>query len=187
MNEAVDQLSLKGAMPYRISADEFWHMVDVGVFGGRRVELVEGELIEMAPSNIPHGEMAGEVFWKLRAAYPKADWMMCIDTYVTLDPGGVRAPDISVLRRDTAHPTHAAAADVLLAVEISHTTLGQDLEAKRLHYAEAGIPHYWVIDVEGQQLHRFARPEDGDYRDVAVRGLGEAMELPGIGGVVLLV
>jgi Uma2 family endonuclease len=187
MNEAFDQLTRVGAMPYRISADEFWHMVDVGVFGGRRVELVKGELIEMASADIPHGAMAVKVGAKLYAAYPEADWLVCIDTYVTLDPGGVRAPDISVLRRDTAHPTHAAAADVLLAVEISHTTLAQDLEAKRLHYAEAGIPHYWVIDVEAQRLHRFARPEDGDYREVSVGGLGEAMELPGIGGVVLLV
>lgn len=185
MTEAIDQLSISGAMPYRISADEFWRMVEVGLFEGHRVELVEGELIEMAPSNLPHGAMAIKIGARLFAAYPEDDWLVCSDTYVTLAAGGVRAPDIVVLRRDTEHPTRAVAADVLLAVEISDATLSQDLEAKRLHYA-AGIPYDWVIDIAGQQLHRFARPEDGDYRDVAVGGLGEAVALPGIDGVVLL-
>jgi hypothetical protein len=69
--------------------------------------------------------------------------------------------------------------DLLLAVEVSDTTLGHDLEEKRLRYAAAGIPAYWVADIVGQTLHVFADPRDGDYlRHEVVTDLDAVIPLP---------
>jgi Uma2 family endonuclease len=44
---------------------------------------------------------------------------------------------------------------VLLAVEVAHTSLQYDLTTKAELYAAAGIPEYWVLDLEGRVLHVF--------------------------------
>jgi Uma2 family endonuclease len=186
MNRPLDQLMKAGALPYSISADEFWRMVEAGVFDGQRIELVDGELIEMAPSNRPHGELAAEICAKLYPAFPKSKWVFCLDTYVTTASDSVRAPDIVVFHRQNTHLTRGEAAAVLLAIEVSHTTLRQDLIAKRIHYAGANIPYYWVVDVDGEKVHRFSNPVDGDYRDVVVSGFENDLPLPEVGDAISL-
>ncbi|HEY3191108.1 MAG TPA: Uma2 family endonuclease, partial [Solirubrobacteraceae bacterium] len=86
-------------------------------------------------------------------------------------------PDVALVRR--LGPAIPAAVDLLLAVEVSDTTLDHDLEEKRQRYVAAGIPAYWVADVVGRTLHLFADPQDGDYlqREV-VRDLDAVVPLP---------
>jgi Uma2 family endonuclease len=86
-------------------------------------------------------------------------------------------PDVALVRRlGAAIP---AGADLLLAIEVSDTTLGHDLEEKRRRYAAAGVPAYWVADVVGRTLHLFAEPRDADYhRHEVVTDLDVVVALP---------
>lgn len=74
-------------------------------------------------------------------------------------------PDVvwAVRKRYTAHPL---AADVLLLIEVADTTLPLDLGEKATLYAEAGIPEYWVVDIEGRRLLAHRQPAGGGYSDV---------------------
>ena len=88
-------------------------------------------------------------------------------------------PDFTVLRlRDyrTGVPT---ADDVLLAVEISDTTLRFDRGTKARLYAGAGIREFWVVDVNRRRLHVCTQPKDGAYRNEAETGPG-VIPLPGL-------
>jgi Putative restriction endonuclease len=67
---------------------------------------------------------------------------------------------------------------VLLAVEVSHSTLSEDLGCKRANDATAGVRHHWLVDVEGARVHCFAEPAGGDYAQVRVSEFGEALVLP---------
>ena len=90
-------------------------------------------------------------------------------------------PDIAVYRgtfRDYSdHPTNP-----ILVVEVSDSTLGNDLTIKLELYAEAGVPEYWVLDVEGRELHQFTQPRAlvpggfsyGTHRTIAPDGVVEA-------------
>jgi Uma2 family endonuclease len=65
---------------------------------------------------------------------------------------------------------------VLLVAEVSQGTLRDDLGAKKAAYARAGVPEYWVFDVDGRKAHRFMEPCDGDYREAIVFGFEDVLE-----------
>lgn len=89
-------------------------------------------------------------------------------------------PDVMLLRprADRYYNSHPVAADALLVVEVSDSTLEYDLEVKRPLYARAGAAKLWVVDIDRRELHVFREPEQdysnhcalttSDYADVAV-------------------
>lgn len=62
-----------------------------------------------------------------------------------------------------------------LCVEVSDDTLPDDIGPKRLEYAEAGLPEYWVLDVNARALHQFWDLRDGDYRSRHIVRAGETL------------
>jgi Uma2 family endonuclease len=186
MNQPAALTAFEGARPHKISAGEFWQMTGAGVFGDRRIELVEGDLIEMAPSQRPHGEFLARITHRMMTAYGDADWLFFVDTYVGLGPTTVRAPDFSVIARSTDDGTELEGASIVLAVEVSDTTLREDLGRKRAHYAAARVQNYWAIDIDGRCVHQFGAADAGDFRQVDKVGFGTAMKLPGVQAVVVI-
>ena len=186
MNQHVSIKTFEGSRPHFVSADEFWLMIDVGAFANARVELVEGKLVEMAPSSMPHGMLVARIGARIYNAYGDKDWVHVIDTYVTLAPATVRAPDIAVIARTDDDGTELTGEDVFLAIEVSHSTLKEDLERKRVHYAEAGIRHYWVVDVEGERVHRFSEPSGADYAQAVVSDFSAPLALPGCDATIVI-
>ena len=92
---------------------------------------------------------------------------------VKLTDDTVRAPDIAVVDTAIEGRDFLLPQDVLLAVEVSNTTLATDLGRKRLDYAAAGIRHYWVVDLAGRVVHCHADPQDGDYAARGVIAFGD--------------
>jgi Uma2 family endonuclease len=80
---------------------------------------------------------------------------------------------VAKLKDYKAHPT---ATDVLLVLENSNTSLKDDLGRKKLMYAAAGIPEYWVVDLNARLLHVFARPKGGDYMEHRIHEEKEAVQ-----------
>jgi Uma2 family endonuclease len=62
-----------------------------------------------------------------------------------------------------------------LVIEISDTSLSDDLGAKRLQYEELGIPEYWIVNVQAMQILAFAIAVDG-----SIRRIRESQVLPGL-------
>jgi Uma2 family endonuclease len=186
VNQHAALKAFEGARPYRISADAFYNMVGVGAFANARVELVGGKLVEMAPSGRPHGALVARLTRIIGNAYGDAEWLHFVDTYVGIGPETVRAPDICVVDRRGDNGDELVGINVLLAIEVSHSTLKEDLERKRVHYAQAGIRHYWVVDVEGERVHCFAEPAGGDYAQVRVSEFGEALTLPNCDATIIV-
>ncbi|RZS43309.1 Uma2 family endonuclease [Herbihabitans rhizosphaerae] len=123
-----------------------------------RYELQEGVLV-MSPSPAPdHNIASGELFFQVRPQLPP-DLRAIQDTDIDLelvpadDPGFARRPDLAVIRGSALDRVRnqgglLCAADVVLAVEIvSPGSKRMDYVIKRGEYADAGIPHYWIIDL----------------------------------------
>jgi Uma2 family endonuclease len=68
---------------------------------------------------------------------------------------------------------------LLLAIEVSDSSLRDDLGAKRLSYAKAGVPHYWVVDINAAQTHVFGEPLKGDYGSHDIVPFGKLIAVPG--------
>lgn len=116
----------------------------------RRTELQEGTLL-MSPSPTDRHQFASlKLAMQLTEQIPP-EWLTLQAVDVVLQAGAratVRQPDLFVTRDDSMPGRHAAA-DVVLAVEIiSPGSRKLDLGRKVEEYADAGIPHYWVVDLD---------------------------------------
>jgi Uma2 family endonuclease len=115
-----------------------------------RYELQEGVLV-MSPRPIRlHQQVLGRLFGQVEAQLPAGrECALDFEVVVRAEfPPIVRAPDLVVVLAGSPQK-RAAAAEVVLAAEIiSPGTRNVDLVLKAYEYAEAGIPHYWVIDID---------------------------------------
>lgn len=145
-----------GLQPLRWTVALFHRVNSTGVFSGRRPILIRGVLLEQGPMNPPHAialELLGNA---IRAAFG-AGWRVREQLPLVLGLDTDPFPDMAVLpgsaRGATAHPTAAS-----LMIEVSDTTLKSDLTDKAELYATAGVADYWVLDLNGKQLHVFRDP-----------------------------
>ena len=127
--------------------EEYEKMVSAGVFHPEdRLELVNGEILEMAPQSSAHATAVGLVNEALSAIYTPG-FVLRVQVPVALGESSEPEPDIAVVRgrpRDylAHHPTTAS-----LVVEISDSSLGYDRDRKKGLYAASGIPEYWIINL----------------------------------------
>ncbi|MBD2193414.1 Uma2 family endonuclease [Limnothrix sp. FACHB-881] len=142
---------------------EYHQMIAAGLLVDRRVELLNGQIIEMSPEGPEHtyrGETLAE--WlrdRLRGrAYVREA------RPITLDHSEPE-PDIAVVRGDRSQfvQRHPGAADLFWVIEIARSTLTTDLTHKRDLYARVGIPEYWVVDLVNRRVVVFRQPEAGRY------------------------
>jgi Uma2 family endonuclease len=133
--------------PQRTSVERFLALVEEGMLtGSDRVELLEGVIVSMAPSNPPHAAALGLACEALRAALGPAACLR-VQSPLVLGPWSAPEPDIALVEgshRDWSlrHPTSAR-----LVVEISDWSRHQDRLTKAPIYARAGIPEYWIVDL----------------------------------------
>ena len=101
-------------------------------------------------------------------------WRFTVDRYHAMIEAGIPLtdsepePDLMVARGDSAdYPdSHPKAADVALVVEISDTTLARDRGTKMRMYARAGIPAYWIVDLNESRVEVRTDPGEDGYRMV---------------------
>jgi Uma2 family endonuclease len=153
-----------------VTAQEYLRMGETGVFApDARLELIEGEIFEMAPIGPPH---SGAVITLTRLLILRAGERSTLSVQLPVIVGelSVPQPDFALLkpRRDNYSKAHARQGDILLAIEVSDTTLRTDLRIKAPLYARAGIPEYWVVDVNERAVHVFREPGIDGYRKVII-------------------
>ena len=158
-----------------ISAEEYLRMGEAGVFAPEaRLELIEGEILEMAPIGPPHAGLVARLnrLFVQRAGASAVVWGQ---SPVVISDRSVPQPDLAALkpRTDDYMGAHPRASDVLLAVEVADSTLSFDSRIKAPLYARCGIAELWIVDVNGKTLHVFRGPTKGGYKSIAAANVGE--------------
>jgi Uma2 family endonuclease len=152
----------------RFTADEYHRMVSAGILReGDPVELMDGQVVVMHSIGPRHNAcVAGANRELVRAAGDQA---------IVLPQGSVRLdmfyepePDLVLLRprQDLYASRHAGPSDILLVIEIADTSLEYDRDVKAPVYAAAGIPEYWLADLNDNVVWCYSSPEHGVYRSV---------------------
>ena len=161
------------------TVDEYYRMAKAGILRpDERVELIEGEIMAMAPMGSPHAAGVDRTN-RLFSLSVGERAIVRVQSAVRLSERAEPEPDLALLRPrpDFYAARHPGPDDVLLIVEVSDTTLAYDLQVKVPMYAAAGIPEVWVVDLPHACLHVSREPVGGEYRDVAVLGRDDAVTL----------
>ncbi|HEY9626096.1 MAG TPA: Uma2 family endonuclease [Coleofasciculaceae cyanobacterium] len=152
------------------TVEDYHRMVETGVLtGSDRVELLEGQVIEMNPQLPPHAATTQRAFRYLDRLLETVAYVR-MQLPVTLKPKSEPEPDIAVVRIDAneygdRHPTPE---DIFLIIEVADSTLLGDRQQKALIYAKAGISDYWILDVNAKQVHVFREPTSEGYQQEAI-------------------
>lgn len=153
---------------WRLSVGQYHEMIRAGILtADDPVELLAGWLVYKMPKNPPHRIATRLAQQALEAVVP-AGWYVDAQEPITLIDSEPE-PDVMIVRGDTRdyRDRHPGPEDVALIVEVADSTLERDRGVKRMVYARAGIPVYWILNVLERVLEVYCDPsgpgEDADY------------------------
>lgn len=145
--------------PFLISVDRYQEMVAKGMLTTMdRVELIDGNLVEKMSQNNPHSSTLDRIEVDVRALLP-AGWWLRSQKPLSL-ARSVPEPDAAVVRGDrrTYDIRNPVAADFGVVIEVSDSSLWYDRTVKSRLYAEAGIPEYWIVNIEERIVEVYMSP-----------------------------
>jgi len=152
------------------TVDEYHRMIEAEILTNEdKVELLEGQIVQMSPQQPPHAATAQCVFNYL-ASLLVGKAFLRMQLPITLPPNSEPEPDIAVVRLNPRQyfDHHPTSDDIFLLVEVADATLILDRKQKALIYAKANIADYWVLDVKKRQVYVFRQPEDESYQEEIV-------------------
>ncbi len=159
------------------SAEEYEMMGEI-LGEGARVELIEGEIVDMVPIGPRHQSYVNRLtdlftyLWRGRA-------VVQVQGPVQLNDLSEVQPDIALLKKsvDEYENTHPGPLDILLVVEVSDTTLMRDLEKAKL-YAKSGVNQCWIIDMNNRETIVMTNPTSDGYTTQRRVAANERLEDP---------
>ena len=142
----------------RLTVEEFARIQDAGLFDGRHVQLLDGELYEVT-KNPPHNFAVSVLADALRSLLPRDEY--AVREEKSIEPWGDwwSEPDIAVARgkQRRYEDRHPGPEDLALLVEVTDSS-EQDRTKKLVGYAAAGIPVYWILDLPLRRLEVYRDP-----------------------------
>jgi len=158
--------------PFRLTLEDYGLLAEAGAFAGRRVELIEGVIVEVNAETRQHVLVKNRLSHRLQAALEAigAGMEAVVEPTLALPPHNMPEPDVMIVRTDAAD-LYFGLADVVMVVEVGVSTLASDLGLKMRMYAEQGLPEYWVVDVARREVHQFWTPAGSDYADTRLVAL----------------
>lgn len=142
-----------GLERHRFTTADIDRMIAAGILDAEgRWELIDGEIVPMAAQYVPHGDMTIRLAVHFYQGVDRSKFKVLTGVTVELNAGTRVDPDICVFEAGVAAKIVPARA-TRLVIEVSDATRRKDLKIKAPLYAAAGIPEYWVIDLDERVTH----------------------------------
>jgi Uma2 family endonuclease len=165
---------------YRLTVEACYRLMDLGYLEGQ-FEVLDGEVVHKVSQNPPHRI----------AILLVTKWLLQLFDILNIQseapialpvPDGIYSepePDVAVTREATTvyADRHPGPGDLLVVVEVADSTLRTDLILKARLYARAGIPEYWVMDLNSRTLHVHREPANGEYSSIRVHTESDVVTL----------
>lgn len=160
----------------RFTVHDYHRMGEAGILHeDDRVELIEGEIVEMAAIGTRHFACVNQLNRLLVRGVGDAA-IVSVQNPVRLDEHTEPQPDLTVLRVRDYRESLPMPGDVLLLIEVSDTTLAYDRGVKLPLYARAGIREVWIVDLPSEVIERHTDPSANGYRGLKKVRRGEKIE-----------
>ncbi len=152
----------------KFTVDEYHTMIQSGILHeDDRVELLEGEIVEMSPIGKSHAACVDNLA-ELFIVSLSGTARIRIQNPLVLDAFSEPQPDIMILkyRKDAYRNALPRPDDVFLLVEVGETSADRDRQLKLPLYARAGIREVWLIDLVNEVVERYLEPKGDTYQRV---------------------
>jgi Uma2 family endonuclease len=161
----------------RFSVEDYHRMLGAGILSeDDRVELIDGEIVEIAPIGPRH---ASQVDFLARLLWQRvgSGAIVRVQNPIRLGEHSEPQPDLCLLgpRRDYYRRSHPTAADVLLLIEVAEATAEYDRQVKVPLYGRHGVAEVWLVDLEAERVEVYRRPGAEGYEEVRSLGRGETV------------
>jgi hypothetical protein len=171
----------------RFSVEEFHQMGAAGILDENdRVELVDGQIIEMSAIGSRHAACVARLTRRLQPVGEAA--ILWVQNPVRLDRHTELVPDLALLRprHDFYAEAHPGPGDVLLLIEVADSTLEYDRRVKVPLYARVGVPELWLVNLPERRVELFRHPAgEKGYGEILEAGVADTVESETIPGLIL--
>lgn len=175
----------------RFDVEEYHRMAEAGILSeDDRVELIDGEIVEMSPIGSAHQAVVDRLT-RMLVNFAAQNYIVRPQGPIRLDEHGEPQPDLSLLRyrEDFYEREHPGPRDTLLLIEVSETSLEYDRSVKLPLYAGAEVPEVWIVDLAAGRIEIYADPcrEAGSarYETKRVHGRNEEVVSETVSGLAL--
>ena len=152
----------------RFDVDAYHRMAVTGILSPEdRVELIDGEIVEMAPIGSAHGGTTNRLTRLVAQAVADGRVLVSVQGPLRLDARNEPQTDLMLLRprADDYMTSHPTAADVLLLVEVADSSLAWDRGPKLALYARHGVAEVWIVDLTGRAVEVCRQPGPQGYAE----------------------
>ena len=159
------------------TVDEYHQMGHAGILHeDDRVELIEGEIVEMSPIGSKHAGCVKRLNRHFTEGLGNRA-VVSVQDPVRINHHSEPEPDLAVLRprEDFYANGHPGPEDVLLLIEVAETSARYDREVKLPLYARAGIPEVWLVNLAAYEIERFRGPSADGYRTAGTLQGGDGL------------
>jgi Uma2 family endonuclease len=150
----------------QLDVGAYYKMAEVGILTQNdHVELIGGEIIDMVPIGSTHAGKTDRLNRLFARAAADGLVLVRVQGPLRLDALNEPQPDVMLLklRADDYQRGHPGAADVLLLVELSESSLAYDRGVKLALYARFGVPEVWIVDLPGAAIEVYREPTGDAY------------------------
>lgn len=166
MSSAQQTLSSETLRRHRLTVEDYYKMGEAGIFTEKdRVELIEGEIIDMVPIGSQHAYTINKILNHFLMKQLFGDVIVRIQDPLRLDQYNEPEPDIALVTNKDYSNHHPGPADTLLVIEVADSSLSYDIDIKTPLYARHHIPEVWVINLMDKKIHIFSDPANGAYQN----------------------
>jgi Uma2 family endonuclease len=155
---------------HRFSVKDYYRMAETGVLQpDARVELLDGEIIDMSPIGPFHSSVVGDlVSWFVESSNGR--WLVRSQSPVSLDKHSEPQPDVLLLKpvSNRYRQSHPRPEDIYLLIEVSDSTLALDRDEKLPAYGRAGIVEVWIVNLVDQAIEVYREPNFTGYSSKSV-------------------
>ncbi len=169
------------------TVDDYHRLAELGVLHeDDRVELLDGQVVEMTPIGPEHAGCVDALTRLLSRCVGDAG-VVRVQNPLVLGTKWEPQPDVALLkpRDDGYRAAHPGRGDILLVVEVADTSGGSDRDVKLPLYAAAGIPEAWLVDLANDAIEVHRQPAPEGYREVRTLRRGDTLSVPlvAVGGM----
>lgn len=172
--------------PVRLTIEDFLCLADAGAFRRyAKTELIDGQIVAMNAQYSSHARMKSLLLRRLGDAVDRAlpGYEVWSEVSIAIPPDRLPEPDLVITNFVPQTRAPVPVGTVALLVEVSDTTLSYDLGTKLPLYASAGVPEYWVIDLETRFVHRMWEPAGDGFEQQDRITLGSTLQSASIAGL----